>query len=190
MKVFPFCCRFLVFIWACSLSLSCARKPRPADLLNTLPAGQAKVLITLDGQAFYPDESSFSGAIQVFDNYFRLSLFDQYEGNVVIALGGEKWYSPHPVKRQIFVENQLAASVLIGKLIDKEKRLGEGYLMTDGEVSVDALSEDRLVLHFSGKAGKYNVQREPEKWNQVEGTIVYKKPAITVQNVEKAAVYF
>lgn len=180
----------IIIIFFCGALLACDSGVNTEEILKSLNGGEGKILIKIDGKEYYPKESIFKGELTVLEGFFRTSLFDQFESNVVIAFGGDKWYANKPIKKQIFIDNQVAASVMIGKLINKEKQLGEGFLMTEGEITVMSLSEEKFVMRFEGKVGKYDVQREPEKWNALEGWIIIKNPKITLQGLSKEQVYF
>lgn len=180
----------ILIILICSAFFACDSGVNTDEVLKSLKSGEGKILIKIDGKEYYPKESIFKGELTVLEGFFRTSLFDQFESNVVIAFGGDKWYANKPIKKQVFIDNQVAASVMIGKLINKEKQLGEGFLMTEGEITVMSLSEEKFVMRFDGKLGKYDVQREPEKWNIVEGWIIIKNPKITLQGLKSEEVYF
>lgn len=156
----------------------------------SLKDGQAKVLISIDDKAFYLPESIFFGDVQVFDNSFRLNVYDQFESNLVVSFGGNQWYEKKPISKQVFANNQISASVMIGKLIDKKKLIGEGYLMTDGEIKIKSFSREKLVLELTGKVGRYQTEREPEKWNTLTGLIIYKKPKLVIQDLTESQLFY
>ncbi|MCU0323660.1 MAG: hypothetical protein MUF45_00195 [Spirosomaceae bacterium] len=182
--------RNIIITLICTTLLACDSSVNTEAVLASLKEREGKILIKIDGKEYYPKSSIFKGELTVLDGFFRTSLFDQFESNVVIAFGGEKWYETKPIKKQVFIDNQVAASVMIGKLINKEKQLGEGFLMTEGEITVMSISEEKFIMRFEGKLGKFDVQREPEKWNVVEGWVIIKKPSIVLQGLKTEQVYF
>jgi hypothetical protein len=170
--------------------LACHPAPNTDESYNSLQDGQAKIVLNLDNEPFYPAESIFTGDIQVSYESFRINLTDQFEGNVVIAFNGQNWYKQHPVKKQIFVDNQMAASVMIGKIKDRVNRIGEGYLMADGEIKIESISETKLILRIKGQVGRYQAMREPSTWNKVDGLIIYKKPKFMSKDISPTELYF
>lgn len=169
---------------------ACHREPTVEEVYSSLKPGQGKVSIQLDNNAFYPAESLFSGQVDVFDTFFRLNLSDQFESNIIVSFSGDGWYKTKPIKQPVFIDNQVVASVMIGRLTDKINRRGEGFLMTDGEITIEALSDTKLVLRLTGKVGKYAFQRTPSKWNTVTGLIVIKDPKLRFRDITRKDVFF
>lgn len=182
----------LTILLAFALFSSCQTKPEIGidEIYNGLKPNQVKAVIQIDRDDFYPSESVFTGKVDVFDTFFRANLTDQFESNIIVSFSGDDWYKQKPIKRKIFVDNQVVGSVMIGRLTDKIKRRGEGYLMTEGDISVETISDDKLVLRLTGRVGRYEFQRTPEKWNTLRGLIVFKRPQLRLQNLTKKEVYF
>jgi hypothetical protein len=157
---------------------------------QSLSDKQAKAIIKIDGKDFYSNESVFKGNIQVYDNSLRLNLNDQFDSNVIFTIAGDKWYETKPIKRQITIENQTSGSLMVGKMKDKVQRTGEGYLMTQGEMEIEAFTDEKFIVKFKGKISKYEFLQDSSKWNDFEGIIVIKKPENVLQNITKDKVYF
>ena len=181
-------------IWLVSLLFlflsACQTEPTVDELYASLRPGQARVSLQLDGNDFYAPESIFSGQVDMFGTFLRMNLSDQYESNIIASFSGDDWYKQKPIKRQVFIDNQVVASVMIGRLTDKIKRRGEGYLMTDGLISVESISDEKLVMRLTGKVGKYEFQHTPEKWNTMKGLIVIRNPKLRFRDITKKDVYF
>lgn len=160
------------------------------QVLKVLKDQQARAIIKIDGKDFYPNESIFKGNIQVYDNSFRLNLNDQFDSNVIFTIAGDKWYETKPLKRQITIENQTSGSLMVGKMKDRIQHTGEGYLMTQGEVEIEAFTDEKFIVKFEGKISKYEFLQDSSKWNQFEGVIIMKKPEVILQNITKDKVYF
>lgn len=158
--------------------------------LKSLKTGETKVLLELDGKPFYSEDNVFKGDATLFDNMFRFSLFDQYESNIIVAISANEWYKQKPISKQIIQNDQKAATVMIGKLIDKEKNIGEGYLMTEGKIDFVYLNKSKTVLKISGLVGKYNAQRMPDKWQKLEGYIIQKEPNMVLSNLSENQVFY
>jgi hypothetical protein len=156
-------------------------------IFETLKENEAKIVISIGGSDFYPQESVFSGQALISDNIMNLTLTDQFEGKTIINLGGEKWYAK-PIKKAIGAAGPIETSIKMGKIIDKEKMIGEGYMMAEGEISATEFSKDRMVFRIKGKVGKYSDFQQPDKYIPAEGFIVYKKPSVSLGNItEKEA---
>lgn len=169
---------------------ACRTEPTADELYAALKPGQARVSIQLGGTDFYAPQSLFSGQIDMFGSFLRMNLSDQLESNLIVSFSGDDWYKRKPIKRQVFIDNQVVASVMIGRLTDKVKRRGEGYLMTEGQITVESISDQKLVMRLIGKAGKYEFQRTPEKWVTLKGLIVIKNPNFRFRDITKKDVYF
>lgn len=159
-------------------------------VFQTLNDKQAKAIIKIDGKDFYPNESVFKGNIQVYDNSFRLNLNDQFDSNVIFTIAGDKWYETKRTKRKITIENQTSGSLMVGKMKDRVKHTGEGFLMTQGELEIEAFTDEKFIVKFKGKISKYEFLQDSSKWNDFEGVIVMKKPEVILQNITKDKVYF
>jgi hypothetical protein len=160
------------------------------EVLKTLKNQQAKAIIKIDGEDFYPAESIFKGNIQVYDNSFRINLTDQFDSNVIFSFASDKWYEAKPVKRQITIENQATGSLMVGKMKDKAQNTGEGFLMTEGTMEMETFSDEKCIIKFKGKISRYEFLQDASKWNNFEGTIVLKKPENVLQNISKDKVYY
>lgn len=178
-RLFPL---FFLFLLGCQ-----SEKGIPWEQIKP---GEAGVSVTLDGKSFYAADSRFTGDITAFPSMFRVSLFDQYQSNVVIAFGGDGWPNQKPIERSVFVDNQVAASVMIGKLIDAEQQKGEGYLMTDGKIRITSWTKDRLEIHIDGQVGLYQHQQEPDRWIPAQLIIRYKNPPCRWQGIDPTSVYY
>lgn len=152
--------------------------------------GEAALSVYLDGKPFYPESSRFTGEITAFPNQFRASFFDQFQSNVVISFSGDDWHRQKPIDRQVFHENQIAASVMIGKLIDPAQQKGEGYLMTDGKIQVKSWTPERLEMHIEGLVGLYQHQQEPDRWIPARLILRYKNPPCVWQGIDPTSVYY
>ena len=180
---------FNIVFFACTKS-NTDKNNSVGEIYTSLKDGQAKAIINIDGKEFYPKESIFSTDILADKSFLRASIFDQYKGNIIISLGTPKWHESKPYKLQLSMDKQIEGGLMIGKLIDKEKNIGEGYLMTEGEITFQSFSKDKCIFLIHGKVGKFENQSVPEKWNDMEATIIFKKPNIQLANLTEKEVYF
>lgn len=183
---------YLLTLLAASLTVSCttSSSKNSDEIFSTLKAGEAKILVTIDNQPFYGESSNFKGEITAFDHAFRINLTDQFQGNTIIALGGDKWFAQKPVVKAVDTNNQTQASAMIGRITDPTNRRGLGYIMTAGEITLESLSEEKAILRLKGQVGEYTTMGNPSTWKPVEGIIVYKKPVLKVQGLTPKQLYF
>ncbi|MEZ0608283.1 hypothetical protein ACAW74_07200 [Fibrella sp. WM1] len=186
-----YCLRFFGLPLLISLCLlSCATKPDAQTVYQNLKEGEAHFEINMDGDAFYPADSRFKGEVTVTANTLRLNLFDQYESNTIITLDSQDLFAQRPVKRTITIDNQVAGSIMIGRVRDKAKRTGDGFLMTEGELTIESLSDDKIVIHLTGKTGNFNTMQNRQTWKRLNGLLVYRKPTITVTGSPRASLLY
>ncbi|MBO0931122.1 hypothetical protein [Fibrella aquatilis] len=178
----PTAMRFIGSLFLIIPFLSACTAPPDADAIyDSLTNGQAKFIVTMNGTDFYPDESRFKGEVTIAPNAIRMNLFDQFESNVILTLNAENLFVEKPIKRTIQVDNQVAGSVMIGRVRDRKLRTGDGFVMTAGEVTIEALSDQKIVIRLSGKVGNFNTLRDANTWQRLEGLLVYKRPQLIMQ---------
>lgn len=183
----------IVIIFSIFYSCSSPQKTDKTNIdkiYNSLKDGQTKAIIKIDGKEFYPKESIFSCDIIADNTFFRANLFDQFESNIVLNFGTERWHATKPYVLKLQKDQQIEGGIMIGRIADKEKRTGEGYLMTEGEITLEAFSKDKCVVIVNGKVGKFEAQLTPEKWHDVEAIIISKKPKTTLVNLKEEGLYF
>lgn len=184
------CCFVLIaFSFACKKAVS-DKSAKVNELYATLKDGQAKAFIKINGKEFYVKESIFTTDIMADDNFLRASIFDQFESNIVINLGSSNWHKEKPYKLNLSIDRQIEGGLMIGKLVDKEKGVGEGYLMTEGELVLESFSKEKCVFIAKGKVGKFESKAVPEEWLDLEAIIVFKKPKIELLGLSEKEVYF
>lgn len=180
---------FFVLI-AFALVNSCSTDKHEQEIYESLKVNESKFIFKLDGKDFYPTESIFSGHLEILEKSFTISYFDQKESNVMIHFGGDKWYVDRPIKIPVKLLNSYTSTLMFGRIKDKEKRLGEGYLMSEGFITFKTLTKDKIILHVDGKAKKYPQVNPEDKDYDVQAIIVCKKPKIDFLEInEKEAFY-
>ncbi len=180
---------FFVLI-AFGLLNACSTDKHEQEVYESLKNNQSKFIFKVDGKDFYPTESIFEGHLEIVEKSFTISYFDQFDSNVMIHFGGPKWYSDRPIRVPIKLINNYTSTLMFGKIKDKEKRLGEGYLMAEGYITFKTLTKDKIILKVEGKAKKYpNVNKEDKDYD-VQAIIICKKPKIDFLEInEKEAFY-
>lgn len=189
MKSYIYIVAFLFLTFSCS-SPQKNDKTTIDKIYNSLKEGQTKAIVKIDGKEFYQKESIFSCDIIADNGFLRANLFDQFESNIVLNFGTERWHATKPYVLRLQKDQQIEGGIMIGRIADKEKRTGEGYLMTEGEITLESFSKDKCVVIVNGKVGKFEAQLTPEKWQTVEAIIVSKKPKTTLVNLKEEGLYF
>ncbi|WP_375447355.1 hypothetical protein [uncultured Fibrella sp.] len=177
--------RLITTVFASLLSIlffcTCKTQPDVETVYKSLKAGEARIIVSIDGDDFYPDDSRFSGEVTVSPNTVHMNLFDQYESNVIFSLGDEALFAKRPISRPIVVDQPSAGSVMIGRVNDRAKRTGDGFIMTQGDATVESLSDEKVVVRLSGKTGNFNTMRDPKTWKSLEALLVYKRPKLMMR---------
>lgn len=156
---------------------------------NGLHDNQARIIAKIGGKPFYADQSVFSGQIIMSENVLNLTLTDQFDGRTILNLAADKWYNRWPVAGRIESYDQTATSLKMGKIIDREKLIGEGYMLTKGDIVAVTFEKDKMVFEIKGEVAKYSDFAKPDQYLPFEGLIVYKKPAISLGDISEEAIF-
>ena len=181
-RQFFFIIGILLLVSGCTIS----DKFKADEIYNQLKDDQAKIILHIKGSNFYKEESIFHGHLEIVEKSFTINYFDQFDSNVMIHFGADKWYEEKPIKAPIRMFNSYTSTVMFGKIKDKAKRRGEGYLMSQGLLTFKSLNKDKIVIEVVGKAKKYPNVGETDPAFEVEGIIVCKKPKIAFLDVNEA----
>lgn len=154
------------------------------EIYQSLKDKQSKVIVKLDGKDFYNAESIFTGHLEMFPGSFTMSYFDQFQSNVMLHFGGKEWYKARPIKTLIKLDNGYSSNVMIGKIIDKEKQVGAGYLMNEGTMTFKVFTKEKFIIVIEGKAKKYPRVEENAPSFEVKATIICKNPSLDVMGID------
>lgn len=159
-------------------------------IYQSLKDNQSKFVFKLNGSEFYNAESIFNGHLEIVHNSFTINFSDQFDSNVMIHFGGYEWYKEHPVVVPIKLDNSYSSNVMIGRIKDKEKQLGDGYLMSEGTITIKTLTKEKIVIEIVGKAKKYpKVDAESPSFD-VKGVVVCKNPNIDFLSIDEKAAFY
>jgi hypothetical protein len=158
--------------------------PHEEQVLATLKENQAKVLLEIGGKQFYQKESLFTGNVHLEKDRVSVSISDQFDGQIILGFHSPSWYRKLPVKCELSDANRSSCRLMIGKIIDKQKRIGEGYLLHDGFIEIRQLTKDRLIVEINGKCGKYDGFELGKDLLDINGSIIFKKPNVLFLNME------
>lgn len=150
---------------------------------DELRDGEGIIKVKINGNDFYGTQNRFKGEVYVLSQVFRLNVFDQYKSNFIFSFEEKDDYKVKPYFKKLYAENQIAASIMMGRLADTTSTQGEGYVMTEGDIKVVTIHEKKLMIHFKGKGAKFESFNAPEKWDQIEGWVLFKRPVYKLEGV-------
>jgi len=179
----------LVLFIFCFVS-ACSTDRHEQEIYNSLKDNQSKFIFKVEGKDFYRPESIFSGHLEIVEKSFTINFFDQFDSNVMIHFGGDKWYANRPIRVPLKLINNYSSTIMFGRIKDKAKRLGIGYLMSDGFLSITALSKEKIIIKIEGKAKKYPEVDEDDPEYDVQAFLVCKKPNIDFLDVNEKEAFF
>lgn len=157
--------------------------------LGPLHDNQAKILLTIGGKRFYPGESVFTCQMLASSNVLSLTLTDQFDGRTMISIAQNEWYTKQPTEAAVEAGGHSPTSLKIGKLTDRQKMIGEGYMMTNGIISVVTLEREKVIFEIKGEVGPYSDFQAPDKLLPLEGIVVCKRPAVSFGDVSEKEVF-
>ena len=153
-------------------------------IYNSLNNNQSKFIFKIDGNDFYQSESIFKGHLEMLTGSFTMSYFDQFDSNVMIHFGGQKWNTARPIKSSIKLDNGYSSNVMFGKIINKEEKVGAGYLMYEGLITFKVFTKEKIIIVINGKARKYPKIDEQSPSFDVKATLVCKSPSFDVVDID------
>jgi hypothetical protein len=93
-RQFFFIIGILLLVSGCTIS----DKFKADEVYNQLKDDQAKIILKVKGSNFYKQESIFHGHLEIVEKSFTINYFDQFDSNVMIHFGADKWYEEKPLK--------------------------------------------------------------------------------------------
>ena len=188
-KCLNFSLKYLIMLTIIGIFNSCSSNNEEEDkqyqtIYQSLKDGQSKFVFKMDGNNFYKTESIFMGHLEMLEGSFTMSYFDQFDSNVMIHFGGQKWYEGRPIKATIRLDNGYSSNVMFGRIINKAEKLGAGYLMSEGLITFKVFTKEKFVIVIEGKAKKYPKVEVSDPSYQVQATIVSKNPKFDVVDID------
>lgn len=189
-KCLNFSLKYLIMLSIIGISNSCSSSNKEEEdkqyqtIYQSLKDNQTKFVVKLNGNDFYNPESIFTGHLEMLEGSFTMSYFDQFESNVMIHFGGQKWYEGRPITAPIKLDNGYSSNVMVGKIIDKSKKLGAGYLMSEGKLTFKVFTKEKFVIVIEGKAKKYPKVETTDPSFDIKATIVSKNPKFDVVDID------
>ena len=188
-KCLNFSLKYLLMLSIISIFNSCSSNNKEEDkqyqtIYQSLKDGQSKFIFKIDGNDFYKTESIFTGHLEMLEGSFTMSYFDQFDSNVMIHFGGQKWYEGRPIKATIKLDNGYSSNVMFGRIVNKAEKLGAGYLMIEGLITFKVFTKEKFVIVIEGKAKKYPKVEVSDPSYEVKAIIVSKNPKFDVVDID------
>lgn len=189
-KGLNFSLKYLMLLSIIGIFNNCSSNTKEEDdkqyqtIYQSLKDNQTKFVVKLDGNDFYSSESIFTGHLEMLLGSFTMSYFDQFDSNVMIHFGGQKWYEARPINSPIKLDNGFSSNVMLGKIINKEEKLGAGYLMSEGIITFKVFTKEKFVIVIEGKAKKYPKVTASDPSYEVKAIIVSKNPKFDVVDID------
>ncbi|MEY4936288.1 MAG: hypothetical protein RIS64_2647 [Bacteroidota bacterium] len=162
--------------------LSCKKNIDTDAIYAQLQDNQTKFVLTLNGEIFYGEDAIFSGFAVARDNFFNMNYFNQDGGNYILIFDGKAWYDEPKIKG--FGGGDFS-TLMVGKVIDRAKNKGAGYLMTSGNIEPLTISKSKIVFRVSGKMKKYPKMHEEDPAFDFDGYIISKNPKFEEYSIPK-----
>ena len=162
---------------------SCKKNIDTESIYAQLQDNQTKFILTLGGEIFYGEDAVFTGMARTTENFFQMNYFDQYGSNYMLMFDGKAWYNEKKIKG--FAGGSDASTLMVGKVVDKEKNKGAGYLMKSGFIEPLIISQSKLVFKVSGKMKKYPNMKDEDPSFDFEGYIISKSPKFEEYSIPK-----
>lgn len=175
--------KYFLFFMAITIMYGCKKNIDTEAIYAQLQDNQTKFILTLDGKTFYGEDATFTGMTRVTEKFFQMNYFDQYGSNYMLMFDGKAWYNEKKIKG--FNGSGDASSLMVGKVTDKEKNKGTGYLMSSGFIEPLSISQSKLVFKVSGKMKKYPEVKAEDPSFDFEGYIVSKSPKCEEYSIPK-----
>ncbi|MCP9766679.1 hypothetical protein EGI22_02080 [Lacihabitans sp. LS3-19] len=175
--------KYLFGILMIATTISCSKITNEnfSEELIKLEDNQAKISININQKNFYEGQETFTGSgFASNDNGVKISLKNQFFGNIIVSLEGNLNIEKMPLKltfKNGFPEGSTSGSFLIGKITDASKNAGEGYILTDGGFEIIQLDSSAIIIKVKGQL------RKPfgdSGLSTIDGNIVWKKPEVSI----------
>ena len=194
-KCLDFSLKYLIMLIIVGVFNSCSSNNKEEDkqyqtIYQSLKDGQSKFIFKMDGNDFYKTESIFTGHLEMLEGSFTMSYFDQFDSNVMIHFGGQKWYEGRPIKATIKLDNGYSSNVMFGRITNKVEKLGAGYLMSEGLITFKVFTKEKFVVVIEGKAKKYPKVEVSDPSFEVKATIVCKNPKFDVVDIDEKKSFY
>lgn len=169
MKNYYFLFLSLLLFWGCQKS--------SVDIeseYQKIKDNQTKFILNIDNKPFYETDAIFTGHLEAKNNYFVMNFVNQHGGNYILSLSDDMWFNKKGITGKLY--GAAISNLMLGKVIDREKNIGAGYLMSEGIIEPITVSKSKLIFKINGKLKKYPNVSETDPSFAVNGYIISKNP--------------
>lgn len=173
---------YILLLWGCGTQDSKLLSAEQIEKeLSGLAPAQGRVRMMIGGKRFYDEASVFKNYIIATDTTLRTSLTDQFASNTIVDLYSATPIKSYPhilriVKGNIPIGSADYGEVLVGKLNKEDNKLGEGYMLSEGTITIQERSPERLIILLEGQLVKPGSAHIRENFVPVNGYIIINKP--------------
>ncbi|MFT5886622.1 MAG: hypothetical protein ACI9IP_003090 [Arcticibacterium sp.] len=182
---------FYIHILASLTLLSCTNSNEnelAEQIFRALKPQEAYVLVQINHECFYPEESRFIGNINLGSSYSDINVIDQYGGNIQLQMAKKNWLQSDEMIFKVSPNTSMDypnyGSMLIGR---KNADNLEGYILSRASYKWAVLNKQRAILKFEGYIVRPQDAIIPENEIPLSGTIYFKKPHIDLNDLDAKA---
>ena len=155
-----------------------------------LKDGQTKGIFEINDTLFYKNESIFNGKITISSRGLNTEMNDQYKSQFFLHIPSINFSKREKIIVKEGTIDEFNNNLMIGKVINEKQHLGEGQLLTIGELEIIEMTREKLIIGIKGKVGRYSSGiKEPKLWKKISGVVICKKPDYSLVNLTEKEVF-
>lgn len=152
----------------------------------------AEVYIDFDGEKLFSTDENFKTIMNVAGKQMIVFSIDSEDSKINISFSGLKdMIDTKPIigKNEDGKLNPKDANGTVVTVV-MAKDNGFAYTLLEGEATILKISQDEVVIDFSGKAAPFLDANTPENWKSIQGRIVSKFPVMNFIQVKKEELFY
>lgn len=157
------------------------------ESLKKIKDNESLVEINIAGKSFYADNEVFKTKLSFDPNSVRLNLLSNKNGNIIISIDKQKWYTQKPYafsKSNLYdFSNGLQLDFMIGKL--KTNQSAEGYILSNGKLIFEKFTKDLVILSITGNLIKPADADIEQNFVPITGKVYLKKPKVQLDQMDE-----
>lgn len=152
----------------------------------------AEIEIIYDGKNLFDKQNNFKTIMNTAGKQMIVFSIDSEDAKINISFKGlQDMLDTKPISGKI-KEGKLnpkdANGTVVSVAIAKQNDLT--YTLLDGEATISKISDDEVVIVFSGKASTFLDANTPENWKSIQGKIISKYPVMNFIQVKKENLFY
>ena len=148
--------------------------------------------ITYDGETLFTKGENFKTIMNTAGKQMMVFSIDSEDSKINRAFSGLKnMLDSKPIQgknEQGKLDPKEANGTVVNITMAKEN--GFAYTLLEGEATITQLSQDEIIIEFSGKAGTFLDANTPENWKPIQGKIISKYPVTNFIQVKKEDLFY